>query len=45
MDMAQVQRLPAYDHTFFQALLNTPISKFKSFGLNAAECSSTTPTL
>jgi hypothetical protein len=38
MDMGYVQSLDAYDHTFFQALLDTPIAEFKNFGLNAAEC-------
>jgi hypothetical protein len=43
MEISGVQILQAYDHSFFQDLLGTPISEFKAFGLNAIECDFAVP--
>jgi hypothetical protein len=33
-----IRNLDAYDHVFFECLLNTPVLQFKHFGFNASEC-------
>jgi hypothetical protein len=35
IDVAYVQRLDGYDHTFFLTLLDTPVLRFSYFALNA----------